>query len=91
MMEFLKTSKLDYPKGMSDAKKQAIDERLNALFENRQFTSEAEMHQAIQEAVETYLGMELHFTPSPAQLWLEQLPMILSAVILGVGLSLPAL
>ena len=85
-MEFLKTIKLDYPEEMSDADKQAMDDKLNVLFENRQFTSEAEMVQAIQEAVKTHLGLELHVAPSPAQLWLERLPLILSAVILVVGL-----
>ncbi|MEM9008911.1 MAG: hypothetical protein AAGE59_36065 [Cyanobacteria bacterium P01_F01_bin.86] len=80
------TIKLDYPEWMSEAEKQALDDKLNALFEHRQFASEAEMNQAIQEAVETHLGMELHFEPSPAQLWLERIPLILSAVILVVGL-----
>ena len=79
------TIKLDYPESMSDAEKQALDDQLNALFEHRQFASEAEMNQAIQEAVET-LGMELHFTLSPAQLWLEWLPLIVSTVIVMVGL-----
>lgn len=41
------TIKLDYPEGMSDAEKQAMDDQLNALFEHRQFASEAEMNQAI--------------------------------------------
>ncbi|MDV3353037.1 hypothetical protein QGP82_30460 [Leptothoe sp. LEGE 181152] len=44
------------------------------------------MNQAIQEAVKT-LGMALHFAPSPAPLWLERLPLIISAMILVVGLS----
>ncbi len=61
------TIKLDYPEWMSDAEKQAMDDKLNALFEDRQFTSEAEMYQAVQEAVKTYLGMEMYFAPSPAQ------------------------
>ena len=78
------TIKLDYPEGMSDAEKQALDDQLNALFEHRQFASEAEMNEAIQEAVKT-LGMELHFAPSPAQVWLERLPLILSVLIV-VGL-----
>lgn len=85
-MEQPTTTKLDYPQWMSDADKQAMDDKLNALFEHRRFTSEAEMKQAIQEAVQEHLGMELHFAPSPAQLWLERLPLILSAVILVVGL-----
>ncbi|MEM9485409.1 MAG: hypothetical protein AAGA83_17180 [Cyanobacteria bacterium P01_F01_bin.116] len=79
------TIKLDYPEGMSDAEKQVMDDQLNALLAHRQFASEAEMNQAIQEAVKT-LGMELQFAPSPAQLWLERIPLILSAVILVVGL-----
>ena len=80
------TIKLDYPEGMSDAEKQALDDKLNALFEHRAFTSEAEMHQAIQDAVKTHLGLEMHLAPSPAQLWLERLPLLLSAVIMVVGL-----
>ena len=80
------TIKLDYPEEMSDAEKQALDDQLNALFKNRRFSSEAEMHQAIQEVVKTHLGMEMHFTPSPAQLWLERLPLIISAVLLVAGL-----
>ena len=80
------TTKLDYPEWMSDAEKQAMDDKLNALFEHRRFASESEMHQAIQEAVQEHLGMEMHFTPSPAQLWLERVPLILSVVILVVGL-----
>ena len=79
------TIKLDYPEWMSDAEKQTLDDKLNALFEHRQFMSEAEMHQEIQEVLKT-LGMELHLAPSPAQLWLERLPLIISAVILVVGL-----
>ena len=85
-MEQPTTIKIDYPEGMSDAEKQAMDDKLNALFENRAFTSEAEMEQALQEAVKTHLGMEMQFTPSPAQVWLERVPLILSAVILAVGL-----
>ncbi|MEM8611170.1 MAG: hypothetical protein AAGF93_04050 [Cyanobacteria bacterium P01_H01_bin.105] len=85
-MEQPTTIKIDYPEGMSDADKQAMDDKLNALFENRAFTSEAEMEQAIQEAMKTHLGMEMQFTPSPAQLWLERVPLILSVVILVVGL-----
>ena len=80
------TIKLDYPEGMSDADKQALDDKLNALFEHRQFASEAEMNQAIQEAIETHLGMALQFAPSLAQVWLERLPLILSALIVVVGL-----
>ena len=79
------TIKINYPEWMSDADKQALDDQINALFEHRQFASEAEMNQAIQEALKT-LGMELHFAPSPVQLWLERIPLILSAVILVVGL-----
>ena len=85
-MEQPTTIKLEYSEWMSDAEKQELDAQLNALFENRRFTSEAEMHQAIQEAVQEHLSMELHFAPSPAQLWLERLPLIISAVILVVGL-----
>lgn len=84
-MEFLQTIKLNYPKGMSDADKQAMDDKLNALFEHRQFNSEAEMNQAVQEALKT-LGMDLHFAPTPEQLLLERIPLVLSAVILVVGL-----
>ena len=84
-MEQPTTIKLEYPEWMSDADKQTMDDKLNALFEHRRFASEAEMHQAIQEAVKT-LGMELHLTPSPAQIWLEQLPLAPSAMILVVGL-----
>ncbi|MEM0979517.1 MAG: hypothetical protein AAGH78_04495 [Cyanobacteria bacterium P01_H01_bin.58] len=80
------TTKLDYPQWMSDADKQAMDDQFNALFENRQFTSEAEMVQAIQDAVKTHFGLEMQPAPSPAQLWLERIPLILSAVILVVGL-----
>lgn len=83
-MEQPTTIKLDYPEWMSEEDKQALDDQLNALFENRQFTSEAEMVQAIQEAVKTHLGIEMHVAPSPAQLWLERIPLILSAVILVV-------
>ena len=86
MMEFLKTIKLDYPEWMSDADKQALGDQLNALFEHRQFASEAEMNQAIQEAVETHLGMDLQLALSPVQLLLEWLPLIISAVSLVVGL-----
>ena len=85
-MEQPTTIKIDYPERMSDAEKQAMDDKLNALFENRAFTSEAEMEQAVQESVKTHLGLEMHFTPSPAQLWLERVPLILSVVILVVGL-----
>ncbi|NEZ54191.1 hypothetical protein [Adonisia turfae] len=85
-MEQPTTIKLEYPEWMSDAEKQAMDDKLNALFENRAFTSEAEMEQAIQEAVKTHLGMEMQFTSSPAQLWLERVPLILSVVILVLGL-----
>lgn len=84
-MEQPTTIKLDYPEWMSDAEKQAMDDKLNDLFEHRQFASEAEMNQAIQDALKT-LDMELHFAPSSAQLWLERVPLILSAVILVVGL-----
>ncbi len=85
-MEQPTTIKLEYPEWMSDVEKQAMDDKLNALFENRAFTSEAEMNQAIQEALKAHFGMELHLAPSPAQLWLERVPLILSAVILTVGL-----
>ena len=85
-MEHPTTIKLDYPEGMSDAEKQAMDDKLNALFEHRRFASEAEMNQAIQEALKVHFGMELHLTPSPAQLWLERVPLILSTVILVVGI-----
>ena len=85
-MESLKRIKLDYPEELSDAEKQAMDDKLNALFENRRFTSEAEIVQAIQDAVKTHLGIEMHVTPSPAQPWLERIPLILSAVIIVVGL-----
>ncbi|MEM9484121.1 MAG: hypothetical protein AAGA83_10570 [Cyanobacteria bacterium P01_F01_bin.116] len=69
-MEYLKTIQLDYPDGMSDADKQAMDERLNALFQDRQFTSESEMVQAVQTAVKSELGIEMQVAPLPGQLWL---------------------
>ena len=85
-MEQPTTIKIDYPEGMSNSDKQAMDDKLNALFENRGFTSEAEMQRAVRDAVQENLGVDMHFTPSPAQLWLERVPLILSAVILVVGL-----
>ena len=85
-MEQPTTIKIDYPEGMSDAEKQAMDDKLNALFENRGFASEAEMRRAVRDAVQEHLGVEMLFTPSPAQLWLERVPLILSVVILVVGL-----
>ena len=35
------TIKLDYPEGMSDAEKQALDDQLNALFEHRPISTGA--------------------------------------------------
>lgn len=80
------TIKIDYPEGMSDADKQAMDARLNALFAERAFESEAEMEQAVEAAVKRHLGVEMTFAPSRAQLWLERTPLILSGLILVVGL-----
>lgn len=54
--------------------------------EHRRLTSEAEMVQAIQEVVKTHLGIEMHVAPSLAQVWLERIPLILSALIVVVGL-----
>ena len=71
---------------MSDAEKQAIDDKLNALFEHRGFVSEAEMEQAVLAVVQDQLGLAGKFDPAPKPLLLEWLPLILSAVILGVGL-----
>ena len=85
-MEQSTTIKIDYPEGMSEADKQAMDDKLNVLFEHRGFASEAEMQQTIQSAVQEHLGMEMQFFLSPAQLWLERLPLLLSAVIVVVGL-----
>ena len=59
-MEQPTTIKLDYPEGMSDAEKQAIDDKLNALFGHHRFASEAEMEPAIQEVVKAHLGVEMH-------------------------------
>lgn len=80
------TIKINYPEGMSDAEKQAMDDKLNELFEHRGFASEAEMEQAVMAVVKEHLGMDGKFDPTPEQLWLERLPLILSAVILVVGL-----
>ena len=80
------TIKHDYPEWMSEAEKQVSDDKLNALFEHRQFASEAEMNQAIHEAVETHLGLDMPIGPSPAQLRPERLPVSIGAVIKIVGL-----
>lgn len=80
------TIKINYPEGMSDAEKQAIDDKLNALFEHRGFASEAEMEQAVLAVVQDQLGLAGKFDPAPEQLLLEWLPLILSALILVVGL-----
>ncbi|MEO0738536.1 MAG: hypothetical protein AAFZ35_17210 [Cyanobacteria bacterium J06649_12] len=80
------TIKINYPEGMSDADKQAIDDKLNVLFEHRGFASEAEMEQAVLAMVREQLRMDGKFDPTPAQVWLERLPLIISAVILVVGL-----
>ena len=85
-MEQPTTIKINYPEGMSDAEKQAIDDKLNALFEHRGFASEAEMEQAVLAVVQDQLGLAGKFDPAPEPLWLEWLPLILSAVILVVGL-----
>ena len=85
-MEQPTTIKLNYPEGMSDAEKQAIDDKLNALFEHRGFASEAEMEQAVLAVVQDQLGLAGKFDPAPEPLLLEWLPLILSAVILAVGL-----
>ncbi|MEL6321801.1 MAG: hypothetical protein AAFQ57_14305 [Cyanobacteria bacterium J06626_14] len=63
------TIKINYPEGMSDADKQAMNDKLNALFENRGFASEAEMEQAVRAAIREQIGMDGQFDPSPAQLW----------------------
>lgn len=85
-MEQPTTIKINYPEGMSDAEKQAIDDKLNALFEHRGFASEAEMEQAVLAMVQDQLGLAGKFDPTPGQLLLEWLPLVLSAVILVVGL-----
>lgn len=85
-MEQPTTIKINYPEGMSDAEKQAIDDKLNALFEHRGFASEAEMEQVVLAVVQDQLGLAGKFDPAPEPLWLEWLPLILSAVILVVGL-----
>ena len=85
-MEQPTTIKINYPEGMSDAEKQAIDDKLNALFEHRGFASEAEMEQAVLAVVQDQLGLAGKFDPAPEPLLLEWLPLILSAVILAVGL-----
>lgn len=85
-MEQPTTIKINYPEGMSDAEKQAIDDKLNALFEHRGFASEAEMEQAVMAMVREQLGMDGKFDPTPEQLFLERLPLVISAVILVAGL-----
>lgn len=85
-MEQPTTIKINYPAGMSDAEKQAMDDKLNALFENRGFASESEMEQAVQAVVKDQLGMDGKFDPTPEQLFMERLPLVLSAIILVVGL-----
>ena len=86
MMEHLTHIRIDYPEEMSNAERRAMDDKLNALFEQRGFSSEAEMRQAVLEAVQEHLGQEMQFAPSPAQVLLEVLPLMISAVMLVVGI-----
>lgn len=80
------TVNLDAPERMSDSKKQTMDDKSNPMFDHHQLTSEAGIKQAIQEVVKLHLGMEVKFAPSPVDVWLERIPLILSAGILVVGL-----